>query len=69
MVAAFDKVLKLPPKTEMYPGHEYTVANLNFGTKLEPGNSDASYHLEKCKKLRNECKFTIPTTLGIYYNR
>ena len=43
MVAAFDKVMALPPSTKMYPGHEYTVANLSFATKLEPENLDATF--------------------------
>ena len=61
---AFDNVFELPDETNILPGHEYTVANLNFATKLEKDNLNAADHLQKCSKLRAESKFTIPSTIG-----
>ena len=39
MLSAFDRLGELPDDTKIFCGHEYTIANLQFGIKAEPLNS------------------------------
>ena len=54
----------LPANTKMYGGHEYTVTNLNFGLKVDPGNAAITAKLEQASKLREEDVWTVPTLLS-----
>ena len=38
MVEAFRRFGELPDDTKVYVGHEYTVANLTWGSKIEHEN-------------------------------
>jgi hydroxyacylglutathione hydrolase len=54
------KVLgKLPPKTLVYCGHEYTKRNLAFAAYAEPGNLKIFNKIEWCNKV--QC--TVPSTI------
>ncbi|PIE64044.1 MAG: hydroxyacylglutathione hydrolase, partial [Desulfobacterales bacterium] len=46
------------PGTKIYPGHEYTLANLEFAHALEPENHTVRDRLdwEKQKKKQNACR-------------
>src|ERR1700676_3838405 len=39
MLASLDKLAALRPATQVYCGHEYTVANLRFALAIEPGSA------------------------------
>ncbi len=63
MFKALNKLKKLPSKTKIYCGHEYTKRNLDFCLKYDPCNN-----LLKTKKKNIEEKIeknlpTIPTTI------
>lgn len=47
----------IPPQTKIYPGHEYTLSNLEFAHHLEPNNQAVlkRLNLEKDKKAQNAC--------------
>jgi hydroxyacylglutathione hydrolase len=45
MLAAFDKINSLPPETQLYVGHEYTVRNLKFALSVEPSNAEVQKKL------------------------
>lgn len=53
----------LPPQTNVYPGHEYTVNNLKFASTVEPANPDIAAFLDKSQKLRSRNEPTVPTTI------
>lgn len=61
---ALNKVIKsLPLDTEIYCGHEYTVANLKFAKSIEPNNESVLKKLEWAQEQREKGLSTIPSTL------
>ena len=54
----------LPDDTELYFGHEYTVANLRFALSVETGNTEINKKLAAVTTLRSSGKFSTPTTLA-----
>jgi hydroxyacylglutathione hydrolase len=65
MHASLSKFKALPDETKLYCGHEYTVANLQFATVVEPQNTAIEQRLFEAKTLRGNNKPTIPSTLAI----
>lgn len=68
---ALNKIIKsLPLDTEIYCGHEYTVANLKFAKSVDPNNETLNKKLEWAKSQRKKGLSTIPSTLKeeIEYN-
>jgi hydroxyacylglutathione hydrolase len=63
MHASLALLAKLPGKTEVYPGHEYTVSNLRFAAHLEPHNCDIQSAVERAARLLAEGKPTVGTTI------
>eukprot|EP01127_Copromyxa_protea_P010791 TRINITY_DN2666_c0_g1_i1.p1 TRINITY_DN2666_c0_g1~~TRINITY_DN2666_c0_g1_i1.p1 ORF type:complete len:227 (-),score=50.33 TRINITY_DN2666_c0_g1_i1:158-838(-) len=57
------KIASLPPTTQIYCGHEYTVSNLKFGNFIEPSNEDLQAKLEWAKNERLSHRSTLPSTL------
>ena len=39
MNAALQSIAKLPDRTKVFPGHEYTETNLRFALSIEPQNT------------------------------
>jgi hydroxyacylglutathione hydrolase len=63
MHASLQKLAGLPDETQVYCGHEYTLANIHFARAVEPGNQ-ALLELEAAmKKLRKQDIPTLPSTL------
>jgi hydroxyacylglutathione hydrolase len=60
---SLQKVAKLPPATELYCGHEYTVSNAKFALTIEPENKALQARAAEAEKLRAANKFTLPTRL------
>ena len=65
MHASLSKFKNLADDTLLYCGHEYTVANLQFATTVEPENKTIQQRLVEAKKLREKGQPTVPSTLGI----
>ncbi|KAI8081616.1 hydroxyacylglutathione hydrolase [Halteromyces radiatus] len=59
MDQAFSKLKNLPEQTNVYFGHEYTVANCNFASKVEPNNS----HLQQKLNWAKRVGCTTPSTI------
>lgn len=57
------KLKKLDDNTKVYPAHEYSLANLEFA-KSVISNDDLEKEYERVKKLREENKITLPSTIG-----
>ncbi len=64
MHASLDRLATLDGETSVYPGHEYTVANLLFAAHLEPSNESVSTSLARARALRAKGEPTIPTTIA-----
>lgn len=58
-----NKLKDLADYTVVYPAHEYSLANLEFA-KSVISNEDLDREYEKVKKLREDYKITLPTTIG-----
>ena len=65
MYASLSKIKKLPTKTLVYCGHEYTIPNLQFATAVEIDNKAIQRRLDIAQKTRNENLPTVPATLEI----
>jgi hydroxyacylglutathione hydrolase len=54
----------LPDDTELYCGHEYTLANGRFALTIEPQNEALKQRVGEAEALRAEGRPTLPTTIG-----
>jgi len=64
LFATFSDVFsKLPDETEIYPGHDYIVNNLEFTLDREPSNSMAKKMLQKVKF--QDTNNPLVTTIGL----
>jgi hydroxyacylglutathione hydrolase len=57
------KIRNLPADTQVYCGHEYTAANVNFALTIEPNNSALRARAQEVVRLVEQKKPTIPTTI------
>ncbi len=60
---SLQKLMRLPPQTQIYCAHEYTINNAEFALELEPGNLALQTMSAKAKELRREGLPTVPSTL------
>lgn len=65
MAASLDKLAALPPATQVFCAHEYTLANLRFARAVEPDNEAlrARVPVETAKRERGEP--TVPSTIAL----
>ena len=61
---SLSKIKALPPATEIYCAHEYTLDNIQFAKWVEPNNPDLLARAKKAKALREAGEYTIPSQLG-----
>jgi len=64
MVASLDKLSALPAATQVYCGHEYTLANLRFAGAVEPANVLLQERQAREKTKRDQDRPTLPSTIG-----
>jgi len=63
MFSSLEKIKKLPPKTKIYCGHEYTSQNSKFCIQYDKENKNLIRKINEIEdKLKNN-KPTIPSTL------
>lgn len=62
--ASLEKLKRLPPDTQIYCGHEYTLANARFCAGIEPENVAIAARLKEVEALRAAGLPTAPTTLA-----
>ena len=63
MWQSLEQYLPLPTETIIYCAHEYTLANASFAQTIDPDNPELIQRIEEIKKLRNQNKPTVPSTL------
>jgi len=64
MQASLSKLMRLPPDTLVYCGHEYTEKNLEFALTLEPGNPRLIERLKSARSERAKARSTVPSTMA-----
>jgi hydroxyacylglutathione hydrolase len=55
----------LPPETNVYCAHEYTLSNGRFASVAEPGNADIAARLREVEEARALGEPTVPTTIAL----
>jgi hydroxyacylglutathione hydrolase len=63
MNSSLQKLTQLPLMTEVYCGHEYTLSNYRFALSIDQNNEDLIRDNERAILLRDEGKFTVPSTI------
>lgn len=63
--ASLMRLKALPDETLVCCGHEYTLANLAFGRRVEPDNAALRNWQQEAEALRAAGRPTLPTTLGL----
>jgi hydroxyacylglutathione hydrolase len=57
-------VASLPASTQLYVGHEYTIANLKFAKHIEPHNEAVAKQLQTAETQRQASQFTVPSSIA-----
>ena len=60
---SLQKIMALPIETQIYCGHEYTLANGEFALSIEPGNADLVARVEEVREARRMRQPTVPSSL------
>ncbi len=65
MNKSLSKLAELPPNTEIYCAHEYTLSNLEFALSMMPNNQTLKTYNDLCKVKRGHDEITLPSTIGL----
>ncbi len=65
MYDSLAKLASLAQATQLYCGHEYTLANLAFASAVEPDNLHIKARLREAQQRRKRGLPTVPSTLAI----
>ena len=64
MWTSLKKLRDLPDDTQIYCGHEYTLANIKFARTIEPDNAALAAREKEARAQIDAGKATIPVTIG-----
>ena len=64
MFASFQKLAALPPQTQVYCSHEYTLASAQFAVVAEPDNMAIKNRLIEVEQLADQGDPTVPSTIA-----
>jgi hydroxyacylglutathione hydrolase len=64
MWSSLKKLRDLPDDTQIYCGHEYTLANIRFALTIEPDNAALKARAAEAEKQLAAGQFTVPTAIG-----
>ncbi|MGZ8997740.1 MAG: hydroxyacylglutathione hydrolase, partial [Allosphingosinicella sp.] len=59
------RLAKLPPETEVYCAHEYTLSNGRFAVTVEPDNERLVERMAEVEAARATGLATVPTTIAL----
>jgi hydroxyacylglutathione hydrolase len=65
MLDSLDRLANLPPQTQVYCAHEYTLSNLRFALETEPSNSALAARIDVDSGKRELGLPTLPSTIGV----
>ncbi len=63
MWASLQKLAALPPATNVYCAHEYTLGNAKFAVTVEPENDELMARAKEIELLRARGERTVPSTI------
>lgn len=63
--ASLQKIAKLPPHTQIYCTHEYTLNNIQFAVSLEPNNAALRLRQQEAVKMHAANLPTLPSTVAL----
>ena len=61
---SLEQLAALPGETRVCCAHEYTLSNLRFARTVEPCNTALAEYETRCKALRAEGAWTLPSTIA-----
>lgn len=64
MWRSLSKLAALPPETQVFCGHEYTLANARFAVTIEPENKALQDRVAEIEAQRAANEPTVPTSIG-----
>ena len=64
MRASLARLAQLPDDTAVYCAHEYTLANYDFASTVEPDNLALANEFSRLRQLRSEGRPTVPGSIG-----
>lgn len=64
MYRSLQRLAELPETMQLYPAHEYTLANARFAAHAEPDNRAVAERLARVERMREDGQITLPTTVG-----
>jgi hydroxyacylglutathione hydrolase len=59
------RLAQLPPETQVYCAHEYTLGNARFALTVEPDNQALLARVTEVEAARQRHDATVPTTIGL----
>ena len=62
---SLQKIVTLPPQTQIYCTHEYTLKNIQFARTLEPNNAALLQRQQDAMQIRTANQPTLPTTVAL----
>jgi hydroxyacylglutathione hydrolase len=65
MHSNLQRLASLPPETEVYCAHEYTLSNGRFALTVEPDNQALARRMAGVEAARARSEATVPTTIGL----
>lgn len=64
MWGSLHKLARLPPDTQLYCAHEYTLSNLRFARHVMPEDADIDARYRQVELLRSKSLITLPSTIA-----
>jgi len=64
MYRSLQRLADLPEDARLYCAHEYTLSNARFAAHADPENAAIADRLNEVKRLRENGKITVPTTVA-----
>ncbi|PCI37185.1 MAG: hydroxyacylglutathione hydrolase [Thiotrichales bacterium] len=65
LLHSLHKLASLPPATQVYCAHEYTLDNLRFALTVEPNNLALRERFATTQDLRHNARITLPSRIEI----
>lgn len=65
MQASLAKISTLPDDTRVYCAHEYTLENIHFALRIEPGNAALLEREQRERRTRAQDRPTLPSTIAL----
>jgi hydroxyacylglutathione hydrolase len=61
---SLNKLAALPEDTLVYCGHDYTLENYEFASRMAPHNEDVAQRKQELRRMVKEGHSPVPSTIG-----